>query len=132
MDHSPLARRALEFAVELHPSARVTVLHVIDYVEESYSAEMLVGPDALKERAEARTAELFESARAVADEADVELETVTKYGDPGREIVDYADEAAVDLIVMGSHGRSLLSRIIVGDTADRVVHQAAVPVTVVR
>lgn len=62
----------------------------------------------------------------------MELDTVTKYGDPGRETVDYADEADVDLIVMGSHGRSLLSRIIVGDTADRVVQQAPVPVTVVR
>lgn len=132
MDHSPLARRALEHALEVHPDASVTVVHVVDYVEESYSAEVLVGPEELRERAEARTDDLFETARELAADHDVAVETVTRFGDPARTIVDYVDEADVDLVVIGSHGRSLLSRILLGDTADRVVQRAPVPVTVVR
>lgn len=132
MDHSPLARRALEYALEVHPDASLTVIHVVNFVDDSYSAEMLVGPEELRERAEERTEQLFEEARALAAEADASLSTVTTFGDPARNIVDYAEDEDVDLVVIGSHGRSLLSRILLGDTADRVVQRAPVPVTVVR
>jgi nucleotide-binding universal stress UspA family protein len=60
MDDSPLARRALDFATGVHAGADITVLHVIDYVEESYSAEMLVGPEELRERARTKIDRLFD------------------------------------------------------------------------
>lgn len=132
IDHSPLARDALEYALEVHPDAEITALHVINYVEESYSAEMLVGPETLRDRAEKRADELFSEASELAAEAGIELSTVTKFGDPARKIIEYADETDVDLIVIGSHGRSFLSRFLLGDTADTVVHRAPVPVTVIR
>lgn len=132
MDHSPLARRALEFALDVHPTAEITVLHVVDYVEESYSAEMLVGPEELRKRAEERAERLFEEARERAADYDTALTTVIKFGNPSRTIVEYADEHDVDLVVMGSHGRSLVSRVLIGDTAQTVIQRASVPVTVVR
>lgn len=132
MDHSPLARRALEHALEVHPSAAITVLHVVDYVEESYGAELLVGPEELESRAEERTEALFEAARKLAAEAGTTVSTVSRFGDPARTIVEYAETTDVDLVVIGSHGRSFISRILLGDTADAVVHRAPVPVTVVR
>jgi nucleotide-binding universal stress UspA family protein len=132
MDHSPLARRALEFALDVHPTAELTVLHVVDYVEESYGAEMLLGREELRERATARADRLFEEATDLAAEYDRTLTTVTEFGDPARTIVDYVDAADVDLVVMGSHGRSVVSRVLVGDTAHTVVQRASVPVTVVR
>ncbi|MFB6354247.1 MAG: universal stress protein [Halobacteriales archaeon] len=135
MDHSPLARRALD-PLEVHPSAAITVLHVVDYVEESYGAELLVGPEELESRAEERTEALtealFESARALAATAGTPVTTVTRFGDPARTTVEYADTTDADLVVIGSHGRSLISRVLLGDPVDAVVHRAPMPVTVGR
>lgn len=127
-----MAERALEHALSTHPDARVTVLYVIDYVEESYSARALVGADALRERAEERAEDLFAEATAIADEHGAEIETGTAVGDPSREIVDYAAEHDVDQIVVGSHGRSPMSRILLGSVAEAVTRRAPVPVTIVR
>lgn len=132
MDRSPMAKRALEHAVSMHPDAEFTVLYVIDYIEESYSARALVGTDELRERAEERAADLFEEAAEIADEQGVEIETQTAVGDPSREIVAYAEEHDVDQIVIGSHGRSPMSRILLGSVAEKVTRRAPVPVTVVR
>ncbi|MFA9518621.1 universal stress protein [Halopenitus sp. H-Gu1] len=132
MDGSPMAKRALEHALSMHPDAQFTVLHVIDYIEESYSARALVGPDELRDRAEERAEELFEEAEGIADEHDVEIETRTATGDPSREIVAYAEDHDVDQIVIGCHGRSPMSRILLGSVAEKVTRRAPVPVTVVR
>jgi nucleotide-binding universal stress UspA family protein len=53
-------------------------------------------------------------------------------GRPAREIVDYADENDIDHVVMGSHGRSGVSRIVLGSVAENVVRKSSVPVTVAR
>jgi len=132
MDDSPLARRALDFATAVHSGANITVLHVIDYVEESYSAEMLVGSEELRERAKTKTDRLFDEVRERSGEYEGEFETVVKFGTPAREITDYAAGHDIDLIVMGCHGRPLVSRVLMGDVAQNVVQRASVPVTVVR
>ncbi|MFW5905368.1 MAG: universal stress protein [archaeon] len=132
MDGSPMAERALDHALSLHPDARCTVLHVIDYIEESYSARALIGGEKLRERAQARAENLFEDAAAIADEHGAEIDTATAIGDPAREIVDYAEDHDVALIVIGSHGRSPMSRILLGSVAETVTRRAPVPVTVVR
>ena len=49
-------------------------------------------------------------------------------GNPGEEIVKFADEQAIDLIIMGTHGRKGLDRIMMGSVADHVVKGASVPV----
>ena len=52
-------------------------------------------------------------------------------GQPSGSIVDYAEKEAVDLIVMSSHGRSGLSRMLIGSVTDKVVRGASCPVVVV-
>ncbi len=52
-------------------------------------------------------------------------------GDPAEEILKYAASEAVDLIVMGTHGRKGFERIVFGSVAERVVKGAAVPVLTV-
>ena len=51
-------------------------------------------------------------------------------GDPARIITDYAHGNAIDLIVMGTHGRSGLSHVALGSVAERVVRNSACPVLV--
>lgn len=132
MDDSPLAKRALDFALEVHSEADITVLRVVDYVEESYGAEMLVGAEEIRERAAEMAEELFDEVRERTADHNGEVRTVTEFGEPARTIRQYATDHEIDLIVIGCHGRSLVSRVLIGDVAQTVVQRAQVPVTVVR
>ena len=62
----------------------------------------------------------------------VKVEEVIGHGDAAAEIVRVADEQDVDLIVISSHGRTGLGRIIFGSTAEAVVRHAHCPVLVVK
>ena len=53
-------------------------------------------------------------------------------GKPASEILRYAAEAAIDLIVLGSHGRGPVGRAFLGSVADRVLREARCPVLIVR
>lgn len=53
-------------------------------------------------------------------------------GDPGHSIADYAQEESADLIVLPSHGRTGLKRMLIGSVAERVVRLAHCPVLVIR
>jgi nucleotide-binding universal stress UspA family protein len=53
-------------------------------------------------------------------------------GSPAREIVDYAEEEGIDVIVMGTHGRSGVDRLLLGSVAERVVRSSTVPVLTIR
>ncbi len=63
--------------------------------------------------------------------AGVECRTATLTGNPHQEIVRHAEEERIDLIVMGTHGRSGLEHVILGSVAERVVHKSKSPVLVV-
>lgn len=130
-DRSEPARKALEYVLEEHPEADLTVLHVIDplegsYGDDGYGFEYLL--EAKREEAEALLAEAEEL--TAGHGGDVTLESVT--GQPAREIVEYAEHKPVDHVVIGSHGRSGVTRILLGSVAETVVRRAPVPVTVVR
>ena len=75
---------------------------------------------------------MVEALLAAAQKNGATVETVTEFGEPARVIGEYAGDHDVDLIVMGCHGRSTVSRILLGDVAGTVVRRAPVPVTVVR
>src|ERR1051326_4347633 len=62
----------------------------------------------------------------------LKVEEVIGHGDAAAEIVRVADEQNVDLIVISSHGRTGLGRIIFGSTAEAVVRHAGCPVLVVK
>lgn len=57
---------------------------------------------------------------------------VVPLGVPHREIVELARKLKVDMIVMGTHGRGFVSRLVLGSTTDRVLRHAPCPVYVVR
>jgi nucleotide-binding universal stress UspA family protein len=60
------------------------------------------------------------------------IEAKTYYGDPAAKIVEAAANGGADLIVMASHGRGVMGRLLHGSVADRVAREATVPVMVVR
>ncbi|WP_181692718.1 universal stress protein [Natronomonas sp. LN261] len=107
------------------------VLHALFVVEDIPSApEMSDGQ--FQARLEQIGEEAIEDIRARADDAGVEIETAIENGDPHRAILEYADEEAMDLVVMGTHGRSGLDRYLLGSVTERVVRASDVPVLTVR
>ena len=67
-----------------------------------------------------------------ATDEDVPVETTMVEGTPSREIVNLADEVGADVIVMGTHGRGGLDRLLLGSVAERVIRTAPMPVTTVK
>lgn len=134
MDGSNQAQHALDYVLDEHADARVTVLHVIDPAQATYGAQAGLPPSAEEwfENEEARAEELFESVREQAREAGVEVTTATEVGQPSRTIVEYVEEHDVGHVVIGSHGRKGLTRVLLGSVAELVVRRSPVPVTVVR
>ena len=65
-------------------------------------------------------------AEYMSDIPDVEYDAVL--GDPAEEIVKYAKEHDIDLIIMGTHGRKGLDRLVFGSVAEKVVKMSPVPV----
>lgn len=134
LDGSEQSSVALQYALEHFKDASVVCLNVIDPIEAGYTAQASVPGYSQEwfEQAQDSAEKLFEEAQAIASEYDVDIETDTEVGRPSRTIVNYADEHNVDNIVMGSHGRAGVSRILLGSVAEAVMRRSTVPVTIVR
>jgi len=131
MDDSEMAVRALEYALEAHPDAEITVLHIVG--EPSAMMGKAVGlalEENIEEAAEKHAAEIFERAREIAQSHGVDISTDVAWGSPAKVIVKQAD--SFDTVVIGSHGGSLADRLFVGNVAQTVFRRSPVPVTVVR
>jgi len=130
-DGSPASDAAIEHAIDLarRYDATLHALYVVDgaaYSTLEAGAEVVV--DALESEGDAAT-------RRVADAAakeDVDCETTVTSGTAYRSIRDYVDDHAIDMIVMGTHGRKGLDRYLLGSVTERVVRTSDVPVLTVR
>ncbi|AGB36182.1 universal stress protein [Natronococcus occultus] len=132
LDDSEPALTALEHALETFPEADLTILHVVNPSVSAYRSDAPYNFPRAVELEEEKAEALFETARELATDHDGTLETATMVGAPPRGIVEYASEHDVDGIVLGSHGREGVSRVLLGSVAEQVVRRAQVPVTVVR
>jgi universal stress protein A len=61
-----------------------------------------------------------------------DVQAFLRTGLPGEEIMKLADEQGVDLIVMGTHGRTGLGHLVMGSTAEAVVRKSIIPVMTVK
>lgn len=134
LDSSPLSQRALDHVLANHDDTHVTILHVIDPVTAAYEPESIgmAGAEKWYERAKERAGELLAEAETRAAEAGVEVTTETGVGRPAHVILEYVEDHDLDLVVMGSHGRTGVSRLLLGSVAEQVARRSPVPVTVIR
>jgi nucleotide-binding universal stress UspA family protein len=131
MDDSEMAERALEYALDAHPEATITVLTVVGEPSGMFGeATAIALADDPEASAEEHAEPVFERARELAAGYDTEVDTRTATGHPARAILNRADE--FDTVVIGSHGGTLADRLFVGDVAEKVFRRSPVPVTVVR
>ncbi|WP_435067235.1 universal stress protein [Haloplanus sp. C73] len=134
VDGSDPANTALDFALEEYPDAHITALSVIDPTDMGYGSVESVPStfERLQESAEEQTENVLEQARERAKEAGVDIETETVVGMPSRAIVEWAENNDIDNIIIGSHGRQGVTRVLLGSVAESVVRRSPVPVTVAR
>jgi nucleotide-binding universal stress UspA family protein len=128
-DFSAASRYALELALSLardHDS-RVVLLHVLE--RPFYGDEPVLLTRTLEDlRAEAE----YWLDTLSKPTADIETEHMTAEGDPVAEILRVATEEQADLIVLGTHGRTGLRRLLMGSVAEKVIRRATCPVLAVK
>jgi nucleotide-binding universal stress UspA family protein len=139
-DGSKTARKAVRYAVDLAKqlSATVIVLTVVDdrpFVAQTVPAAdtpaNVIEPidDYMREAAKECAGEV----KKLCDKSGVRSEIVIGKGHPVQAIVNAAEKSKVDLVVMGSHGRSALAAAVLGSVAYGVIHnETKVPVLIVR
>ncbi len=136
VDDSDGAKNALEFALEEYTDAKITALHVIDpsdfYAATGIEGGAMANYDQIRQNHENRAERILEEATERAAGHGVEIETDQVLGAVARAIVDYVEEEEVDHVVIGSHGRTGASRILLGSVAETVARRSPVPVTIVR
>jgi nucleotide-binding universal stress UspA family protein len=132
-DFSENARRAMSYAIQLAKqcSAKLHLLHtpvIPTYLlmDLSYSP----GPEAVTRILNDSQEALDEQAKVIAD-AGVEHFAVIREGTIHEVIRDYAKEHAVDLVVMGTHGRTGVSKLMYGSVTERVLKTVHTPIVVV-
>jgi len=117
-DGNPRTHQAIEQAKEVAELSGGTV-HVVSVVPPN-------APD------DSDATDAIESAGEALSASDVPVRTALLRGQPYEEILEYAAEVDVDLIVMGTEGRSGLDRFMIGSVTERVLRTTDVPVMAVR
>lgn len=136
VDGSQTALSALHEAVRIASAcgAQLFVVHVIDpYPFLGVGADYAVGQSEYLADATRNANTALNAALAVAQQAGVSAESATVEGHAAEEgILASAKTSGADLIVMGSHGRRGIEKLLLGSVTQRVLQDARVPVLVVR
>jgi nucleotide-binding universal stress UspA family protein len=134
-DFSEYSRQAATYAHELAQTfgAKLLLLHVVEL--PAYPVEVLLPSaegatllDDLERQARLDLAHLLPKA----EHAKADVMCLVAVGTPYYKIVEVAEAEKVDLIIMATHGRTGLSRLVLGSVAERVVRMASCPVLTIR
>lgn len=131
-DFSELSNEAVEFALSLAKEMGSKVILLSSLTRSDDFDEFIPlydeGYSYSKDRAAAVLSEIIKKAQGMGLEAGGEIVD----GTPFVEIIRMAQKMAADLIVMGTHGRTGLSHVVMGSQAERVVRHSCCPVLTVK
>jgi len=134
-DFSESARHAFIYGVSFAKEygAELVLLHVVENLTVGYASDLFPVPMAevfqeISGYAKAELAKLGKEAR----EKGLTAEEQVAMGKPSAEIIRFAHENAIDMIVLGTHGKGMLDQALFGSTTERVVRRAPCPVLTVR
>ena len=136
-DFSELSREALEYARQL-ASTFGAQFHCVHVVDEAYQYWSAMGPESVPVGPPPE--DMIEVGRVRMEKfcaeylAGLKPEPIThvSVGRPFAEIIGYAREHAVDLIVMATHGRGAIAHVLLGSTTEKVVRKATCAVLTIR
>ena len=141
IDGSPQSERAFDFALTFE-DAKITLLTVIDPVDVDPLTRGYQSPTGVPgmvgyseewyEGVLNDADELHERLRERADDPDRVEGTEVVFGRPTRRICGYVADHDIDHVVMGAHGRTGITRVLLGNTAESVVRRSPANVTVIR
>lgn len=136
-DGSEQARKAVDTAIEMSRLGvkKLYAVHVIPQAD--YRSSMPLSSDlewvkTMGDYLRMEGEEAISYAENAGNAANVKIEPVILEGNPANEIVDFAEENDIDLIVMGTHGKSGVNRFLVGSVAENVVRYSNKTVLVVK
>lgn len=132
-DGSASSRPAINHAVELAAvhDATIHAIYVVNLA--SFSGVPTEGSwEGVSQALEREGEEALDMVETVCQNRDVPVERKRLEGRPSQRIVEYATDHGADLIIMGTHGRGGLDRLLLGSVAERVVRSAPVPVMTVQ
>jgi nucleotide-binding universal stress UspA family protein len=133
VDFSPASGEAFRIATALARQFRATlhVIHVLDVTDLKRAMKCArYLSDAVWDEERRDIRDRLEEMRALFPDVQIVTETVT--GQADEEIVNYAKQHCVSLIVVGSHGRSGVQRAIMGSVAELLMRSAPCPILVVK
>jgi len=116
--------------------AKIMMLHVID-LPHQISPDAAIIPDStgapinVKDYAAQSAEAHLEDIAARLEKDGAKPSTFIRFGTPHEEITKFIEEMKIDLVVMGTHGRTGLAHLLVGSVAERVVRTSRVPVLTV-
>jgi nucleotide-binding universal stress UspA family protein len=127
-DGSPSCEASLHKAIEIakEKSSKLTAVSVV-YSNDEYLA---LAPGIVHELID-KAKEKLAAVAQKGNDAGIEINVVVKEGEAYEAITTLAQESGIDLIVMGSHGRKGLQRLLMGSVTERTIGFAACPVLVV-
>ncbi len=145
-DGSAFATHALPYAVSLAKTlkAELTMMHIVESVGQVLAKidplaslpvhEMVYKSviDSIVTKDIATYNHLAKEANKLEDEEHMSVRVEVAEGETGEEIINAVKNEKFDLVVMSTHGRSGLSRAVLGSVADYVVHKAKCPVMLVK
>ena len=129
VDGSSFSDKAVDQAISLGGicNSQIFIMSVVDL----YPEQMAVAP-ALVEKMSEEVRQHIENAKEKVDKANISCETIVRMGGKPHEfIIEEAKDKGIDLIVMGTHGRSGMARVLLGSVAQNVLGLAPCPVLVV-
>ncbi len=136
-DFSPSSEQALQRAIEIAARAPQHVLHIVAALEPHLRVNIFAETEQptynAAEHIQKQILEQVTSSfagRATASE--VQFFVHARIGKPAVEILDIAEEVGADLIIVGSHGKTGIQRLVLGSVSERVVREAGCAVMVVR
>lgn len=134
VDGSECASDALTIAIEIAVArqAMLSILYVVDPLKAIPPVvDMYGSPPEFTEELTKDGFAILKTCGGRAAAAGAQFETSLLDGPPVATIVNYAREKKVDLIVLGSHGRKGLSRVLLGSVAEGVMRDAKCPTLIV-
>jgi nucleotide-binding universal stress UspA family protein len=134
IDFSAYADQALDSAMALAQklSARLTLVHVIHMIPLGIAEGGAPLPQSYLETLEADVRQSLETYRQRVTDAGLECQIMVLHGIPFQAILDVARDERVDIIIMGTHGRTGLQHLLLGSVAEKVVRLAPCPVLITR
>ena len=132
-DFSDIADKALASAADLarQLGASLHVLHIVQIHPTNMPESGNVNIEELEALEEKSAADSLKSTIDTLA-ADVDVSTYIVHGDPATQVNQLAADKNADLIVIGTHGRSGISRLIMGSVAESVLKQSDIPVMCVK